>query len=211
MTGVLLLEEKRKRKKRWKHPLRVGLCEWIPTAVPGRHLTPTSGNWLRFHTSAAPAAGLTGDEATSWSGADSCSRLFIQTQRDGDVCQVANAWCHYQGDTQRSGATRNYAAASCLNGWAGAKITARPPETPLSQDISISITGFLFAGVGKVVSPAHSSSTRGGEKTQCWCLTTPTECLCEIKNIMMDFVPVMSSFQCPWRQKVFRIEAFYLK
>lgn len=47
-------------KKTWKYALRVNLCEWIQTTGRGRYLTLISGNWLRFNTGAAHAAGLIG-------------------------------------------------------------------------------------------------------------------------------------------------------
>lgn len=114
----------------WKYALRVDLCEWIRTAVRGRYLTLISGNWLRFNTGAAGLIGtsvLPGVPLSSVTRCDSCSWLFIQTQRDGmgvkwQMCGViirmtCNAAVEHCG--------QNYTAASCLNAWAGQRLWRR--------------------------------------------------------------------------------------
>lgn len=56
-------------------------------------------------------------------GTDSCIWLFIQTQRDGtgvkwQMCVIIRMTCNAVVE-------QNYAAASCLNGWAGQRLWHR--------------------------------------------------------------------------------------
>lgn len=156
------------KKDTWKYALRVGLYEWMQTAVWWRYLTLISGNWLWFNTGAAHAAGLIGTSVlpgVAEHGADRCSWLFIQTQRDGTgvkwqmrgviIRVTCNAAVEHCGE--------NYTAASCLNGWAGQRLLAWVAwNTTVKRYFNLNYR--VFVGSVRNFSLAQQWSTCGGEK-----------------------------------------------
>lgn len=135
--------------------------------------------------------------------ADSCSWLFIQTQRDGTGArwQMCGVIIRMTCNTAVEHRGQNYTAAGCLNGWAGQRLWRRIGPGRLKR-LCQKIFQSQLRGFCRQCRETRLCGSRLVH--MCWYLRTPTDCWCEIKNVMMDFVPLVNSFQCHWTQKGFQ-------